>query len=303
MLGTAWVEADRHVVLTEVGRAIIDRDDPSLVIERQVRKYQITNPALGDEAQGISLLPHHALIKLLLGLKSASISSAEFVAFVSHIANTDDDLMHMVELIELYRGMDAQDKDDFLSSLDSGKWRVITRIWSYAANFLSFSGYLRYNAGRISVVDREAASRILKWYEAGHSEHIAFHTEKDWFSHYGEGSAEPGPLEAIRYYRAVRDTNRASAVFGRAVDRGHIMGEETAAEFSCRIQGEALLEDWLQEHLGRLEKGLAFMSRQYETPDAGRLDILAHDSQGSTWSLNSSEIWRAMRLWVNSLGT
>ena len=280
MLGTAWVESDRRVVLTEVGRALIDRNDPSLIIEQQVRKYQISNPAVGDAVQGIRVIPHHALLKLLLSLKSPNISRSEFVAFVSHIADPDDSLAETIARIEAYRQLNEVDRSDFLSSLDQWKWQVIIRIWSYAANFLSFSGYLSYKSGRISIVDSEAAIRILRWYEAGHSEHIEFQTEKDWFSYYGERSSEPTPIEAIRYYRSMGDPERASSVFDRAIDRGHIIAEETAAEFSCRIQGEALLEEWLQGHLGRLEDGLGFLSRQYETPDAGRLDILARDSQG-----------------------
>ena len=45
------------------------------------------------------------------------------------------------------------------------------------------------------------------------------------------------------------------------------------------MQGDAALEAWLAKNLQRLETGLTLVDRQFETEDAGRIDILARDAQ------------------------
>ncbi len=154
------------------------------------------------------------------------------------------------------------------------------RIWPYISYFLSFPKYLRYANARVEVIDHQETARVLNWYESGHSEHIEFDTEKDWFSHFGILSSVPTAFEAIQYYRSRGTLQRARATFSRATQRGHISPNETEIDFYCRIQGESQLEGWLQDHLERLEQGLILVGRQYETPDAGRLDILARDTGG-----------------------
>lgn len=280
VLGTAWVEANKHVALTEAGQALLHATNPIKTLEQQVRKYQIGNPSLKSNVQGIELLPHHALIKLLLRLQSPHITHEEFVAFVSHIRDSDQDLEYVRRIIELYRKMSASDKSAFLAQLDSHKWQLIMRIWPYISNFLTFPAYLRYSDARIEIVDHAEVVRVLKWYESGNSEYVEFHTEKDWFSHYGIISSEPTASEAIQYYRSRGDLQRARIAFKRAIQRGHIAPHETEMDFSCRIEGEAALEDWLEGNLEQLEQGLTLIGRQYETPDAGRLDILAKDVGG-----------------------
>ena len=280
ILGTAWVESGSHVLLTEVGEALISTDDSSRILEQQVRKYQIANPSLRTNVQGIRILPHYALIKVLLNLQNHHVTNHEFVAFVSQIIEPDKDLEHITDLLEAYRRLSATDQAAFLNRLDANKWQIISRIWPYAANFLSLPQYLNYANATITVTDERAAKQVLNWYEAGHSEHIEFETIKDWFSYYGNVSSQSTPLEAIQYYRSLRDPVRARVAYRRATERGHIPPGETEIEFFCRIQGESLLEDWLEGHLDRLETGLVFVDRQYETVDAGRLDILARDATG-----------------------
>ena len=280
VLGTAWVEAGRNVVLTETGQALISATDPIRILEQQVRKYQIGNPSLHRNVQGIKLLPHHALIKVLLRLRSHHLTHAEFVAFVSQIADSDKDLSRVCEMIELYRRMSASDQSVFMSGLNNHKRQIIMRIWPYISNFLSFPQYLRYANARIAIADQPEAIRVLNWYESGHSEHIQFDTEKDWFSHFGSASSEPTASEAIQYYRSRGALQHARTTFRRATRSGHLSPRETEMDFYCRIQGEAKLEAWLEKHLDRLEKGLTLEGRQFETPDAGRLDILAKDTAG-----------------------
>ncbi len=107
VLGTAWVESNKHVVLTEAGQALINAENPASILEQQVRKYQIANPSLRSNVRGIKLLPHHALIKVLLRLQSHHVTYTEFVAFVSQITEPDKDLEYVCDAIELYRQMSA----------------------------------------------------------------------------------------------------------------------------------------------------------------------------------------------------
>ena len=220
------------------------------------------------------------LLKALLKLDSRTISRDEFVIFVSHIQNSDNDLQYICNLIQSYRQLNTSDRTRFLSSLNADKKRRAYRVWSYAADFLCFPHYLDYSNASIRISDSVSAERILNWYESGNAQYIEFDSTKDWFSYYGSVSSEPTPLEAIHYYRRMRSPDRARITFRQALRSGHISPRETELEFYCRIQAEAQLEDWLEYHLDRLEPGLIFLDRQYETIDAGRLDLLAKDAQG-----------------------
>ena len=61
-----------------------------------------------------------------------------------------------------------------------------------------------------------------------------------------------------------------------ATSKGLLLDDGEQA-FECRVQGEAALEAWLADNLQKLENGLTLKGRQYETEDAGRIDILARD--------------------------
>ena len=281
LLGTAWVERNKQLILTEVGKALIETDTPYPLIESQVRKYQISNPSVRNKTAGIALIPHHALLKVLLNLEGPCLSKRELVVFVSHIYNSERDLEYVCSLIESYRKMRKPDQDKLWSSLDTRKKKDLSEFWSYAGQFLSFPRYLKYANASIQIADTTGAKRALRWYESGNAQHIEFDTEKDWFSHYGSLFAEPTAQEAIHYYRKIRNLDRARVVFRQALSSGHVSPRETDLEFYCRIQGEAQLEDWLEYNLDRLEPDLIFLERQYETVDAGRLDILARDSHGN----------------------
>ena len=282
VLGTAWVQDNNQVTLTDVGRKLTTASDPARVIAQQVMKYELSNPSIQrDLCRDITLVPHHVILKLLSHTGIEHISKEEFIYFVSRIRNPDIDVSECAELIVTFRALSASDRNAFIGLLDDTRRRVTDRIWPYTANFLCFPHYLEYSQAAIRVVDASAAKRVLQWYEAGHAEHIEFSTEKDWFAFYGAVASEPSAQEAIDYYRSTHDVLRATRAFRRAVERGHLRPDETETEFGCRIQGEAKLEDWLVDHLDRLETGLTFEERQYETIEAGRLDILARDQSGN----------------------
>ena len=279
VLGTVWVEDNRQVMFTDMGRRLLTTDDAYRLLSHQIRKFQISNPSLSGST-GVRLLPHYALLKTLINLRDSHITKTEFILFVSHLTDTDNDLERICELIETFRKLSSADQTVFLESLSVNKRKILGRIWSYMANFLSFPPYLTYLKARISIANIEEARSVLKWYEAGHAEYIEFATNKDWFSYYGGESMQLTTLDAIHYYRSRGDVDHAVRTFKRAVAAGQVSPGESEQDFRCRIQGEAMLENWLVKHLNRLKSGLTFQSSQYETETAGRLDTLASDTGG-----------------------
>ena len=280
LLGTAWVEDNTKVKLTETGEALLAGGDPQRLIEKQVRKYQIDNPELStgtsaSRVDKIRLIPHKVLLEILLSFYPVPLSKDEFVIFVSRILD-DSSLTKAQNLIEQYRELSIKEKRNFKSKLDQNLFEKIGRIFSYAARFLTFPSYLEYNRGNIAIIDKNQAKMILNWYRNGNDTHINFSTRKDWFSHYGAVEAAPNPLLAIEYYRKTGRVQEAITVYRHAARIGLLL-DDGEDGFECRIQGEAALETWLAQNLQRLESGLTLVDQQYETEDAGRIDILARD--------------------------
>ena len=215
-------------------------------------------------------------MELLLDGYPEPLTKDEYVIFVSKIL-TDDQLATVKELIDEYRGLQNSEKDRFKARLRLPEFRKIGRVFSYAARFLAFPQYVEHKMGTIRVSDRDAAKRVLKWYGSGNDAHIDFSSQKDWFSHYGTVDASPNPMLAVEYYRKTGRTKDAVAAYKQAAVRGLLLEDDAEESFECRIQGEAALEKWLAHNLQRLEDGLTLQRRQYETEDAGRIDILARD--------------------------
>ena len=283
LLGTAWVENDMKVKLTPTGEALLAGDNPGLLMERQVRKYQLGNPELSTGTSArltdrVRLIPHKALLELLLSYYPEPVTKDEFVIFVSRML-TNDDIDNTKSLLEIYRALSESDRKQFKESLASDILEKIGRIFSYAAQFLAFPRYLEYAPGRIGVADEEAAQRVLDWYDNGNDTHIAFSSRRDWFSHYGSIDTTPNPLQAIDYYRKTGRIEEAVSSYRQATQKGLLLDDKSENGFECRIQGEAELEKWLVQNLQKLEDGLSLVGQQYETEDAGRIDILAKDSR------------------------
>lgn len=279
LLGTAWVEDDGLVKLTPVGRQILLQENPLRLLEQQVRKYQIANPSLPEDRTGdVRVVPHAVLLELLLVLEPSQITRDEYVFFVSRIRSPEE-LPRAKELLTLYRALSSDEKQTFKSLLKDKLVTTIGRTFSYAADFLALPSYLRYSPRLISIVDRSTAERVSNWYKSGHDESISFDTVKDWFSHYGDSETTSSPVSAVEYYRSRGHAKQAAKAHVRALRQGLVGPEIDEEEFECRVQGEAALEDWLSKHMERLEPGLSLVDTQYETEDAGRIDILAMDAK------------------------
>ena len=277
LLGTAWVTAQNRIQLTDVGWELLQSSDPIKLLEHQVRKYQLGNPQLDPAlVESIHTIPHYVLLKLLLNSYPSPIKKDEFILFVMRVQNNSE-ISKVWALLDTYRSLSDESREEFSDSVDKKLYEKLERVWSYAARFLTLPRYLEFAPGQVSIVDHDEAQRILVWYDQGHNTHIAFRSPKDWFSHYGGLATTPNPLLAADYYRKLGDTDEAISAYKEALRKGMAPLNDSAEDYRCRINGEAAIEDWLVEHLERIEPGLSLIERQYETSSAGRIDILARD--------------------------
>ena len=278
LLGTAWVTAQNRIQLTDVGWELLQSADPIKLLEHQVRKYQLGNPQLGPAlAESIRTIPHYVLLKLLLRSYPTPIKKDEFILFVMRVQNHSE-ISKVWALLDTYRSLSDKSREEFYDSVDKEFYEKLERVWSYAARFLTLPRYLEFAPGEVSIADLEEAKRILAWYDQGHNSHIVFISAKDWFSHYGGLDTTPNPLLAADYYRKMGDTKEAVTAYEEAIRQGMAPLNDSAEDYRCRINGEAAIEEWLVENLERIEPGLSLIERQYETSNAGRIDILATDS-------------------------
>lgn len=277
LLGSAWVENDEVIKLTEVGWKLLNSANPQRLLESQVRKYQLGNPQTSKKlTENITVVPHFVLLELLVNSYPIPLAKEEFVIFVSRIFSHDQ-IGYFEELLREYRSLSDSDKNEFSNLLGGELTRKIERVFSYAANFLSFPQYLEYKNTQISITHLTDAKRVVTWYKQGNNTYIKFNSLKDWFSHYGRSDTSANPLIAADYYRSIGEVDQSIAAYSIAIEKGIAPLEDTAEDYSCRVNGEAKLEAWLLDNLGRLEEGLVFIGNQYETNEAGRIDILAKD--------------------------
>ena len=281
LLGTAWITQQRSIRLTEVGTELLNSSDPRILLEQQVRKYQLGNPELDQKLTGsIRTIPHYVLLKLLLDSYPKAISRQEFVLFVMTI-KSHSQISTTWSLLRSFRQLSEKDLASFVNGIHGTRYQKLDRIAQYALRFLTLPPYLKLAAGQVSVADHEEAERILAWYDQGHSSHIAFQSLQDWFTHYGGLHTTPNPMVAADYYRKMGDAPRAGAAYEKAIRYRMTPLNDSAEKYRYRINGEAALEKWIVENLERIEPGLSLVERQYEASQAGRMDILARDREGN----------------------
>ena len=281
LLGSAWVEANDEIKLTEVGWEILRSSNPLPLLEHQVRKYQIGNPQTRPNlTSDINVVPHYVILEFLVNDYPNPVLKEEFILFISRI-HSHEQIPEFQSLLREFRTLSTADKSALLLSLDPTQRGKIERDFSYAANFLTLPRYLEYGKARVSISALNEAERVLAWYHQGHDTYIGFQSLKDWFSHYGRLDTTANPLLAADYYRSIGLTEEATLAYKKAIDKGIAPLSDSPEAYRCRVNGEAALESWLADNLQRLEVGLEFVGRQFETNDAGRIDILAKDAKSN----------------------
>lgn len=277
VLGLAWVEDSEKISITKAGEDFLAANDPISVIEKQVQKYQITNPTLGRAFDDFQVRPHIFLLEVLLNC-NLRVSNDEYSLFISR-ARHHDDIDKVVSWISSWRSLDEGDRTllknlvESLHTLGGRRSSLLNTInlnRSYALNFLTFCSYLeRPSSGDWSVRLRlsgkyEAESLVRRYRTKG--VFIEFSTEKDWFAFYGDPERFPSLEEATDYYVDTSQTDKLEEVTGH--------GTEYDAQIS-----EKLLEDFLEKNIEQLEKGLKLVGRQYNTI-TGPIDLLCKDKKG-----------------------
>lgn len=280
-LGSVWINNQDKVEFTDVGREFLQSSTPNKLVERQVQKYQLGNPQTSEKlTSSISVIPHYVLLEFLLKSHPRPITKDEFILFVMKV-HKHADIPRRIRLMEDYRGLSDRDRTRFHSRLDNGLYKKFDRSYSYVANFLAFPRYLSFANSEISIADYASAERAQAWYDRGNNTYIRFKSRKDWFAHYGGLDTAPNPIWASDYYRNVGESERATAAYAEAIEKGMAPPNDTLADYRCRVYGEAAMESWLVENLERIESGLTLHGSQFETSGAGRIDILARDASNN----------------------
>jgi hypothetical protein len=291
-LGLAWVDPESNISLTPVGKVFLQARSPQKIVQQQLLKYQLPNPALHVEDRDIHLFPHLFLVELLLCFPETGISQEEFILFVSR-AKSISELPWIRECIENFRRLPRSTRQELISLLDrtpliqdgkitaqsrrSSMLNTVRLDASYALNFFTLSDCMEWEDNYLKIPREKwgqaadlARTHSLKAYWVEYS-HL-----KDWFSFYGDNQRTGSVLDALDYYEKTSNVVQAGQAYAVARQRGLIKEPLEVQDYvSLRIK-ERMLEDFLELNLHLLEDGLSLVGRQYPTL-IGPIDLLARD--------------------------
>lgn len=287
-LGLAWVESEQTVSLTSTGeRYIAAETDEELraIFERQVVKWQLYNPTLPRRYRALRLFPLVFLLRVLLKLKPAHLSKAEYALFVTK-AETMAQVDGVVANIEAWRKLNPAERAKIISALEhpppSRRRALFVELMDSAnkeIEFLALTSPLTRitvdGAMGIGLSNRKRAQQFVKL-RGEAPVFIEFESELDWFSYYGDWEQGPTVADAVEYYAQIGEIEKAKAVAR--------LPEATAIEKSRvrRAVQERHIEDYFIDNLELIERGLrlyrrgSVSGRQYKTP-INRVDTLCVD--------------------------
>ncbi len=280
MLGFAWVEEGERVAVTPAGEAFLTANNPVSVVEKQVQRFQLTNPTLRRRSQAdLKIRPHIFLLDVLLNC-DRYITKDEYVLFVGR-AREHADIDRIIEFIEQWRTLPNKDKalvkaaaEGAHTTLAGRRTSLVNTIAlnrSYALGFLTFCSYLTTPseedvAVRLKASAKYEAEEIVRSFRQS-AVFIEFRNAKDWFSYYGDCDKFPNTNEALDYYSDTSQTELLHALEGNS--------SSYEAQFK-----EKILEDHLEKNIEQLEPGLSLIGRQYSTI-TGPIDLLCKDKDGN----------------------
>lgn len=294
LLGLAWVDEQSIMSLTPVGEALVAGSDPHVLVTRQVQKYQFSNP-LDRQFPDFRTIPHAVLLRLLLRLHPRSLSVDEFSLFVARVRGVADLEQprgvglygaSTLEQISAYRRLSHSSKEELKHYIEAWRspdsdnmWTRVRNDQGYILSFLTFPSYLELRDGAVGISDLALARAVDAFYQ-GEGTYIEFRTTGDWFAYYGETASMPSLETAYLYYEDVGEVRKAVEAYDSAKSRGKGDVAKSVEDYELERIKEAELEEWLANHLDRLQPGLRLYSeegrlgRQFETPDAGTIDLL-----------------------------
>lgn len=278
-MGLCWMEEGKPLRITPAGKIYLEElPGRSKTLDQQVWRYQLPNPVNASETTaGIELHPHAYFVETLLAC-DGEITGEEFVLFVSR-ARTYSDLKTSIDRIRAWRNLPPNKQRDILVALRTADYPKIRRDHTYSMAFHHCDLLLKRAQGKI-YVKADNIDELKNRLEAhkGVSEIIDFKgSEPDVIAFYGDPERKGTQLDALDHYIDVSDVENAVRVY-RKLPKG-VRGEASPEEFERAQFLEKDLEDYLEEHLDKIEVGLKLVERQHKTT-VGSIDLLAEAKNG-----------------------
>jgi len=285
-LGLAWIEKNHLVTVTSIGRSLIEnKTDYRPLIEHQLRRLQFYNPTFERRRRRcghIKVFPFNFCLQLIVNLQPHEITKEEFALFVTK-AVTMEDVEKCLDWIKRFRLLNDEQKNNIIRKLQRPQRRrarplIVESLETASKNisFLTLSGpwgrdTIRGSDG-IVLNDIKKAKSILA--EDGKFQFVEFESKESWFCQYGDISRKFDIEAAIDYYARIGRVDKAKELTKKAPDIKR--AEDVLQE---RLK-EKYIEDFYRDHLGLIESGLKLykkrgrVGQQFETPDAGIIDLL-----------------------------
>ena len=284
LLGLVWMADGQELILTAAGTQLIDDEDASQLLERQVARYQYPNPSLNTPyAKGFRGLVPHIFLLEVLAETDLHVTVNEHNLFVN-LALDHDDLDRIVKYIRFWRDLTIEEQGTLLKHIHRSRKsnKRFTRIKlnsSYQRRFLTYPKYLSLSEGERGIVASD--SGLVQSIVDASSERRRvpiFDNPADWFAYFGDPEQEPSWFTFLT--DQIEKTQKPSEA-KRIAERGkqHLTVEQTIE--IQRMQVEKGIEDFFSTRLSLIEPGLVLINdgRQYSTP-IGKIDLLCRAGNG-----------------------
>ncbi len=278
-LGLCWMEEGSPLRITPAGKLYLEESPGrSKILDEQVWRYQLPNPLnASDATTGITLHPHAYFVEVLLA-SDGEIAGHEFVLFISR-TRTQSDLKKSIERIRAWRDLPSRNRIEIVQALRTTDYSKIQRDHTYSMAFHHCDLLLERAQGKI-YVDGHNIDKLKRRLELhkGVAEIIDFkNSEPDVIAFYGDPERKGTQIDALEYYVDVSDVDNAVKVFKKLPRE--VRGEMTPEEFEKAQFLEKHLEEYLENHLDKIEAGLELVGRQHPTK-VGPVDLFAKAKNG-----------------------
>lgn len=199
-----WSEKEKKITLTPLGHDFLSKGDFQAMKETQVWKYIIYNPNFPKNYSKMCIVPHAALVEILLEL--GQLDYDEYILFVSRI-ETHDSIKDKIDQIKNWRHENNGNKEKIKSTLSSAKlskrggsiYDNIKRNTVYAIKFFADNiSYIKIQNGIIKISQKEIALNHLENFKKNF-EPIPFVSREDWMEFYGNLEKKFTKKEALEY--------------------------------------------------------------------------------------------------------
>ena len=199
-----WGEKEKKITLTPLGHDFLSKGNFIAMKETQVWKYIIFNPNFPKNYSKMCIVPHAALVEILLELNHLDYD--EYILFVSRI-ETDNSIKDKIDQIKNWRREKRENKEKIKLILSSAKlsnrggsiYDNIKRNTVYAIKFFADNiSYIKIKDGKIMISQKEIAIRNLEDFKKNF-EAIPFMSKEDWMEFYGNIEKKFTKKEALEY--------------------------------------------------------------------------------------------------------